>query len=224
MYGGICYNGFMKIGVFDSGKGGTTVLEAIRHRLPDEEYIYVADAKNCPYGEKSDEELFKIVDDIVSNLLEQGAKIIVIACNTATTRCIAHLREKFPDTPFIGTEPAVKLATKLGGKKILVLATPGTASSERLLQIIEQNMTDQTIDIVSCPGLADAIENDQDVDGLLAKLLETAPKDYDTVVLGCTHYSLIKDRIASFFSKAKLIDGNDGVARRVEELIRDLKK
>ena len=99
-----------KIGVFDSGIGGLTVLEELKKMLPKEDFIFYADSANNPYGEKTDEELNGIVSNIVDFLIDKGCKIIVIACNTATTRCIRYLREKYPDIVFIGTEPAVKLA------------------------------------------------------------------------------------------------------------------
>ena len=210
----------MKIGVFDSGKGGTTVLEAIRRKLPDEEYYYIADSKNCPYGEKSDEELFKIVDSVVTKLIESDVQIVVVACNTATTRAIDHLRARFPNIVFVGVEPAVKLAAKIGGKKILVLATPGTAKSERLLKIVDHSLTNQAVTILPCAGLADAIEHDMGVDAVLEDLLRGIDRDYDVIVLGCTHYSLIKDEIQKFFPFAKLVDGNEGVANRVVNLVK----
>lgn len=211
----------MKIGVFDSGKGGTTVLQAIQELLPSEEYLYIADSKNCPYGGKSDRELLEITKSNTEKLKKWGAKIIVIACNTATTKCIEVLRRKYTDLVFVGTEPAVKLATKTGAKNILVMATPGTIRSERMMKLLEENKRNtQAIDLLSCPGLADAIENNQDIDVTLGMLLKTLQKDkYQVVVLGCTHYSLIKDEIQKFFPKAKLIDGNDGVARRVKLLV-----
>jgi glutamate racemase len=206
----------MKIGVFDSGKGGTTVLSAIKKLLPDAEYYYIADSKNCPYGEKTNQELLKIVKDIVNKLIDWGANIIVVACNTATTKCIKILREDYPDVCFVGTEPAIKLASKTGAKKILVMATPGTIESERTAQLlVESEKPGQKIELLACPGLAYAIENNNRVDEVLSGLLVDHPKDYDAVVLGCTHYSLIKDKIQNHFKAATLIDGNDGVARRV---------
>lgn len=209
----------MKIGVFDSGKGGTTVLEAIKRVLPNEEYKYIGDSKNCPYGEKSDEELMRIVRGIVDELYNWGAGIIVIACNTATAKCIDKLRELYPKIEFVGTEPAIKLAVATGAENILVMATPGTVESERLHGLVRDNkMNDQKIELLACAGLADAIEKDENVDEILSRLLE-GKKNYDAVVLGCTHYSLIRDRIQKYFPEALLIDGNDGVASRVQQIV-----
>ncbi|MBR6505900.1 glutamate racemase [Candidatus Saccharibacteria bacterium] len=212
----------MKIGVFDSGIGGTTVLAEIKKLLPNEEYRYIADSKNCPYGEKSDQELERIVTKNVDELKNWGAKIIVIACNTATTRCIDYLRQKYPELTFIGTEPAIKLATNTDAKSILVLATPGTIASERTKSLLEENQKPgQKITLLACPGLADTIEKCYQDDHTpirdkLAELLTNAPKSPDIIVLGCTHYSLIKDEIQTLFPSSKLIDGNLGVAHRVE--------
>lgn len=210
----------MKIGLFDSGKGGTTILAAIKELLPQEKYYFIADSDNCPYGEKTDEELTEIVQKNVDELKDWGAEIVVIACNTATTRCIKMLREKYPELKFVGTEPAIKLAAKSDAKKILVMATPGTVEAERTLQLVKENRQNgQEIELLACPGLADAIEKNEGVtevlDGLLANIDEP-----DLVVLGCTHYSLIKDKIQKYFPQAKLIDGNDGVARRVRNLMK----
>ena len=212
----------MKIGIFDSGKGGLSVFDEIRKILPNEEYKYIADSKNCPYGEKSDAELMEIVRNNVEELRKWGAKVIVIACNTATTKCIDKLRVEYKDLLFVGTEPAIKLAADSGAKKILVMATPGTVKSEHTLKLVEENKkTGQEITLLACPGLADAIEFNGDVDAKLAELLEDN-LDFDYVVLGCTHYSLVKDQIQRKFPSAKIVDGNFGVAKRVREVISSL--
>ena len=163
-------------------------------------------------------------------MLDLPVKAVVIACNTATTRCIKSLREDFPNMPFIGTEPAVKLAANSDAKKILVLATPGTIRSERLETLVKDNQKkDQTIDLLACPGLADTIEFNLDEDNSkieqkLDELLKDSDKDYDAIVLGCTHYSLIKPMIQKFFPTAKLIDGNEGIARRVGAIAEEIRK
>lgn len=224
----MCYNEKMKIGVFDSGKGGTTVLTEIEKAMPTAEYQYIGDSENCPYGDKSDEELMRIVRGHTERLKNWGARIIVIACNTATTRCIARLRAMYPEIEFVGTEPAVKLAAESGAKKILVMATAGTIASERTRQLTRENQKPgQEIYLLPCPGLADAIEKnekpDETLDAVLADYLETQ-KQPDAVVLGCTHYSLIKEKIAKHFPDAKIIDGNIGVKNRVLEIIKRMEK
>ena len=210
-----------KAGFFDSGIGGTCILEAFKRLCPDVPTVYIADSANCPYGEKTDDELWQIVSHNVEQLKSQGAAIIVIACNTATTRCIDRLRQTYPELHFIGTEPAIKLACEHGGKQILVMATPGTVKADRTQALIAKHQTpEQQITLLSCAGLADAIEFKRDVSTKLNELLGSLPKDYDTIVLGCTHYSLIKDQIQKYFPRAKLIDGNAGIARRVATLVK----
>lgn len=213
----------MKIGVFDSGKGGTTVLAEIEKALPEAEYRYIGDSANCPYGDKTDEELMQIVRGHVETLKNWGAEVIVIACNTATTRCIERLRAMYPKLKFVGTEPAVKLAADSGAHQILVMATAGTVGAERTKQLMQENQKPgQEITLLACPGLADAIERDEKVDktldAILADYLESEEKP-DMVVLGCTHYSLIKDKIEHRFPDANVIDGNEGVKNRVLEIL-----
>lgn len=113
----------MKIGVFDSGNGGYTTLGAIRSLLPENEYYYIGDHKNCPYGTKTQAELIEITTHIAQRLASWGAEMIVIACNTATTRCIRALRQRFPDIIFVGTEPAIKLACDADCQEILLPAS-----------------------------------------------------------------------------------------------------
>ncbi|MDO4526976.1 MAG: glutamate racemase [Candidatus Saccharibacteria bacterium] len=231
----------VKIGIFDSGMGGTTIFHAIKSTLKTADYLYLADSKNCPYGEKSTAELQKIVEKNVQKLKEWGAEIIVIACNTATVKCIDFLRQKYPELKFVGTEPAIKLATNTTKKNILILATPGTIASERTHELLLKNQKpEQSITLLPCPGLADTIEHTlkftQDyipqpleptekaiIHQKLAELLKniSAP---DMIVLGCTHYSLIKSEIQHFFPKADIIDGNAGVARQVKRLVDNLYK
>lgn len=200
-------------------------MSEVKKLLPDEEYYYIADSKNCPYGNKSDDELKIIVTKNVEELRKWGAKIIIIACNTATTRCINFLRQTYPNIKFIGTEPAIKLAASTDAKNILVMATPGTIASERTKSLLKENQKpDQNITLLPCPGLADTIEsflntNDEyKIDNKLDELLANQVTP-DIIVLGCTHYSLIKDHIKNFFPNSKLIDGNLSVAREVKKAV-----
>lgn len=235
------------IGVFDSGIGGLSTLDELRRQLPNEDFFYFGDRKNNPYGEKTQAELEKIVCDISDFLIhEKSAKLIIVACNTATTKCISILRKKFPEVQFIGTEPAIKLACDSGAKNILVLATPGTIASERTNSLIQENRkSDQNIIMLSCPGLADVIEdsisrskteelagltfdelvkivgqNSNKIDSQIEMLLgnvDTA--NFDAIVLGCTHYVLIREKIANFFPNAQIIDGNVGISRQTKRIL-----
>ncbi len=210
-----------KIGVLDSGIGGTTVLDKMVELLPNEEYIYYADTKNNPYGEKSEEELYKIVRNIVTFLIDKkNCKMIVLACNTATTKCMKKLRKEFPEMLFVGTVPAVKVACDNHYKHTLVLATPATIDSERMTELVQDNKKEnQEINLYPCPGLADAIEKQEEdkITQILEKIKrKTKAKKIDSIVLGCTHYPLIKDKIKKYFPKAALLDGSSGVAKEVK--------
>ncbi len=210
-----------KIGIFDSGIGGITTYKEIKTLLPNESFIYYADTKNNPYGSKSKEELQQITKKIVQYFIKRNVKIIIIACNTATTNCIDYLRHEFKDITFIGTEPAIKVACDNNYKNILILATPTTINSERTHELIERNKKEyENCYLVACDGLAHAIEiNDQNkIDELLNKYLTPyKSKNIDAIVLGCTHYPLIRYKIQSFFKNATLIDGNKGVANMVKK-------
>lgn len=213
----------MKIGAFDSGRGGMTIMEAVKAALPDEEYFYIADSEHCPYGEKTMKELYPIVRENVEELKEWGAEIIVIACNTATVKCIEKLREDYPELKFVGTEPAIKLAAESGARNILVLATPGTVRSERTLAMVEKNKkSGQEIKLLPCAGLADTIERgyDDEIDAKLSELLSKESDIYDVIVLGCTHYPLISEKIQRYFPSAKLVDSSNGVAKQVTKMVR----
>ena len=200
-------------------------MNEVKKLLPYEDYYYIADSKNCPYGDKSDDELKIIVTKNVEELRKWGAKIIIIACNTATTRCINFLRQTYPNIKFIGTEPAIKLAASTDAKNILVMATLGTIASERTKSLLKENQKpDQNITLLPCPGLADTIEsflntNDEyKIDNKLDELLANQVTP-DIIVLGCTHYSLIKNHIKNIFPNSILIDGNLGVAREVKKAV-----
>ena len=208
------------IGVFDSGIGGLTTLKEIRKILPNENYIFYADTKNNPYGEKPQEELHAIVKNIVEYFISKNVKLIVIACNTATTRLISILRKNYSNMIFVGTEPAIKVACDKNYKNTLVLGTPSTIKSNRTKELVHKNIKDnQNIYLVSCEGLANAIENRNNplIKELLDKYLNPyIDKNIDSIVLGCTHYPIIKDKIQKYFKNIKIFDGNIGVAKQVK--------
>lgn len=221
----------MKIGVFDSGRGGLSVLEEMRRLLPHEDFLYYGDSLNNPYGEKNDEELLSITSDVVDYLVERDCCVIVIACNTATTRCMKKLRVKYPELIFIGTVPAIKVACDHNFKNTLVMATPATIESERTNELIRDNKReDQNIYLVPCFGLAQAIEKEDSFE--IKRILKDIFKDYkdkniDSIVLGCTHYPFAKNEILEEMPDVALLDGANGVAREVKrqlELHNMLKK
>ena len=209
-----------KVGVFDSGIGGLTVLEKLKEELPHEDFIYFGDSRNNPYGEKSDEELYCIVKGVVDFLIKEDVKLIVIACNTATTKCMKRLRVDYPKMIFVGIVPAIKVACDRGYKNILVMATPVTIGSFRTYELIRDNKReDQKITLLSCDGLAHLIEIGNEVK--INEMLEEIFKEYkntnvDAIVLGCTHYPLIKNNIIKVFGDVMLLDGSLGVAKEVK--------
>ena len=208
-----------KIGVFDSGLGGLSVLKELRKLLPNEDYIYYADSINVPYGEKSDEELLDLTSKIVDYLLEKDCKLIVIACNTATTSCMKRLRELYPDTIFVGTVPAIKVAYDHNYKNTIILSTPYTTKSKRVQELMrDYTRNDQELYLVSGENLASLIEDDNssEIDNVLNKILSPYKDKADSIVLGCTHYSLIKEEIGKVLPNVVQLDGCKGISEEVK--------
>ena len=208
------------IGVLDSGIGGVTVLREILKRGINAKFIYYSDSKNNPYGDKSEDEVYSIVKGVVDYLLDSGCIAIVVACNTASAICVKRLREEYPDTLFIAIEPAYKMVHDYNPKgKTLVMATEGTIKSEKFLTLFNKYDNHKTI-LLPCKGLAELIEegNEVKIDRYLDDNLSKY-KDIDNVVLGCTHYPLIKDNLKRVLGDVKFFDGSLGVSK---ELVRQL--
>lgn len=211
------------IGIFDSGVGGLSVLRAIRAQLPKENLLYFADQGHVPYGPRSLEEVRQFSEAITSHLLEQGAKLIVVACNTASAAALHYLRETFPNVPFVGMEPAVKPAAEQTHSGVVgVLATPATFQGALYASVVERFASDVTVLQNTCSGLVEEIERG-DVDGDKAKqILESAlrpmlGRGLDTVVLGCTHYPFAIPQIEAICGDSvRVIDPAPAVARQVE--------
>ena len=208
------------IGILDSGIGGVTVLrEILKQNIP-AKFIYYSDSKNNPYGDKSSDEVYSIVKTIVDYLLDKGCVAIVLACNTASAICVKKLREEYPDILFIAIEPAYKMVHDYNPKgKTLVMATEGTINSEKFLTLFNKYDNKNTI-LLPCKGLAELIEegNEVKIDRYLDDNLSKY-KDIDNVVLGCTHYPLIKKNIRRVLGNVKFFDGSLGVSK---ELVRQL--
>ena len=208
------------IGILDSGIGGVTVLREILKQNIHAKFIYYSDSKNNPYGDKSEDEVYSIVKTIVDYLLDKGCVVIVLACNTASTICVKRLREEYPDILFIAIEPAYKMVHDYNPKgKTLVMATEGTINSEKFLTLFNKYDNKNTI-LLPCKGLAELIEegNEVKIDRYLDDNLSKY-KDIDNVVLGCTHYPLIKKNIRRVLGNVKFFDGSLGVSK---ELVRQL--
>lgn len=203
------------IGIFDSGIGGMSTMQEIINILPNEDIIYYADRKNNPYGNRTKEEILELVSASIEYLIKRQVKLIVIACNTVTTSLIKVLRDKYKDIIFVGTVPAVKVACDNNYKNILVLTTVATSKSSRLKEIINDNKKEyQNIEVLPCKNLANIIEtkSDYEIEKEL-KIILSNYCDIDALVLGCTHYSLVRNKIQEILPKCIIIDGNVGVAR-----------
>ena len=207
------------IGIIDSGIGGVTIFREILKSIPKGHFIYYSDSINNPYGDKSKKEILDILDNVVTKLIDMGCTIIVIACNTASSIGVSYLREKYRKILFIATEPAYKMVHDYNPQgKTLVMATRGTIESEKFLELYHKYDNHNTI-LLSCIGLAELIENNKDVSKYLNELLGKY-KDIDNVVLGCTHYPLIKSEIKKVLGDITFYDGAKGVTK---ELLRVLK-
>ena len=208
------------VGILDSGIGGVTVLREILKQGINAKFIYYSDSKHNPYGDKSKDEVYSIVKGVVDYLLDRGCDIIVLACNTASAVCVKRLRSEYPDTLFIAIEPAYKMVHDYNPSgKSLVMATEGTLNSEKFLALYHKYDNKNTI-LLPCKGLAELIEegNDVKIDRYLEENLSKY-KDIDNVVLGCTHYPLIKEDIRKVLGNVKFFDGSVGVSK---ELVRQL--
>lgn len=212
------------IGLFDSGVGGTSIWKEIHDLLPNEDTIYLADSKNAPYGQKSKEEIIELSIKNTEYLLNQNAKIIVVACNTATTNAIKELRAKY-DVPFIGIEPAIKPAALNSEKHIIgILATKGTLNSELFHQTAEKFQDTKIIEQIGY-GLVTLIENGEinspEINKLLQSYLEPMIEaNIDYLVLGCSHYPYLIPQIEKILPKhIKIIDSGEAVARQTKKLL-----
>ncbi|WP_305084515.1 glutamate racemase [uncultured Clostridium sp.] len=209
------------IGVFDSGIGGVTVLKEIIKLLPNYHYLYYSDSFNNPYGDKKEEELLIITKNIVQLLIDKGCKIIVIACNTASAICKDYLRGNF-DVSIIAIEPAIKQVFDNSPKgKTLVMATKGTIESEKFLKLYNSFSNDEMI-IEAFPGLADLIEQDRKEDLKIYLQKKLHYNNIKNVVLGCTHYPLIKNEIKEILGDVNFFEGSFGVAKKVKDVANGL--
>lgn len=209
------------VGVFDSGVGGISVLRALVDELPHEDFRFFGDSANAPYGEKTEDQVLRLSRDIVERLLAEGAKAVVIACNTATSVAAATLRAAHPDVPIVGVEPALKPAARaLPHGHILVMATEVTLRLEKYHELVRAWGGECDVTPVPCPGFAARIERgDLDapdvldmIEGYVGRYVGTV----DGVVLGCTHYPFVRGQIARVLGpEVRFFDGGAGTARQL---------
>ena len=213
------YNGY--VGVFDSGVGGISVLRRLVDVLPNESFVYYGDSAHAPYGTKTRAQVLRLSRRIVDELLNEGAKAIVIACNTATSVAASELRAEYAHVPIIGVEPALKPATQCGGpRRILVMATPITLRLDKYQQLAEKWGGGHEVISAPCPGLADRIEKGDldapDVTAMLQDLVGDYAGKVDCVVLGCTHYPFVARQIQQVVGNVPLFDGAYGTALQLQ--------
>lgn len=213
------------IGVFDSGLGGLSVLREITRLLPQERAIYVADSGHCPYGGKSQDEILARATAITEFLLARGAKLIVVACNTATIAAVEALRATY-SVSFVGMEPAVKPAVAATRSGVIgVLATGAALAGSKLHRLIDAHAGSVRVITQPCPGLVECVERGA-LDGAETRALlrrYTEPlraAGADTIVLGCTHYPFLRPALADLLGpEVRLLDTGEAVARRVASLL-----
>lgn len=213
------------IGLFDSGVGGTSIWKEVNQLLPNESTLYLADSLNAPYGYKTVEEIVSLSIKNTEFLLQMGCKIIVVACNTATTNAISILREKF-DVPFIGIEPAIKPAAfNSKTKSIGILATKGTLNSKLFLEISDEYKELIKVTEVIGEGLVPLIESGKiegsEIKHLLNKYLQPMlENDIDHLVLGCSHYPYLIPQLEKILPKhIKIIDSGEAVAKQTKNIL-----
>jgi glutamate racemase len=226
------------IGVFDSGIGGLSVLQALQKELPHERFVYLADNAHAPYGEKSEAFIRQRTHAIAEYLLAQHQiKALVVACNTATAAAIHELRERHPALPLVGLEPALKPALALSRtRRIGVMATRGTVASDKFARLLASVQGEAHFEVQACNGLALAIEHSTLPDQAVAAqaqilhLLQTytqamgrfgsAPGDIDTLVLGCTHYVFVEKDLRQLLGPhVQLVSTGEAVARQTHRLL-----
>src|SRR5512147_1224605 len=214
------------IGIFDSGVGGISVLRAIREQMPEENVLYFGDQGHIPYGPRPMEQIRDFSEAITNFLLQHHAKIIVVACNTASAAALKYLRERFPDVQFVGMEPAVKpAAEQTSTGKVGVLATPATFQGALYASVVERFANGVELFQNTCTGLVQEIEQGN-LDGKETRrilddaLLPMLEKNIDTVVLGCTHYPFVIPLIQRIVGEnVRVIDPAPAVARQTGRLL-----
>ncbi len=211
----------MRVGIFDSGVGGLTVLKEIYDKYPDNEYVYIGDNKNSPYGEKTKEELYSYASRIIDYFIKRDIKHIVIACNTICSNVFSLLKEKYNDIVLIGVvDSTVSSFIKTNKKKVLILATTKTIESniyENKIKEIDKNIKVYSL---AAQKLVPLIENGVSVKNVLAEYLNPY-KDIDSIILGCTHYKIIEKEIDK---DVVIINSSDGVVVEISRYLDNCNK
>lgn len=217
----------MKIGFFDSGIGGISVLHQAMKALPDAEFLYYADTRHVPYGKRTREEIREYTEDAVRFMLDKGVCAIVVACNTATSAAIEYLRAHY-SLPLLGMEPAVKPAVRLCGEgRILVAATPFTIHEEKLHHLVDLVDSHHQVDLLPLPELVVFAERgefeSEAVETYLKKELSRLQlSQYSAFVLGCTHFGYFRRTLRELLGPTvRFLDGNEGTVHHLVEVLKE---
>lgn len=214
----------MRIGIFDSGRGGEFVAEELRSLLPAHEYSVVNDRKHVPYGSRSNQEIIDLTDAAIQPLLSEKCPIIVIACNTATMAAIATLRKRYPATTFIGIEPMLKPASlKSQSQNITVLATPLTLKSTRYRNLKHTYAANMHVNEPDTAGWASLIESDRADEINFSEVKACIASGSDVIVLACTHYHLLAEKLFELFPRVTLMQPTRAIAQQVERVAEGLR-
>ncbi len=217
------------VGFFDSGVGGKCILNAFKRLCPDEETVYIADSRHCPYGNKSSEEIIRLSEACVKRLLKKRCKLIVVACNTATAAAIDYLRAKYPKTPFVGIEPAVKpAALKSKSGVVAVLATEGTFNGRLYRETSKKFAKNVTILASVADEFVTMVERGETkgakaLAAVKRRLDPLLAAGADHIVLGCTHFPHLKELMEKVVKdRAIVVDPSEAVARQAKRLLEKL--
>ncbi len=212
------------IAVFDSGVGGISVLKELVRIMPGENFLYFGDSANAPYGDRPTEQVRQLTLNAAKQLMDRGAKALVVACNTATSAAIHILREQYPDKVIVGIEPALKLAAdRYPHGRIGVMATQVTLREEKFAHQLER-FPHAAVSLIPAPGLVELIEEGKldtpQTRALLSAILSPYAGRLDALVLGCTHYPFVKSAIAAVMGTGTvLLDGGEGTARQTRRCL-----
>lgn len=216
------------IGLFDSGVGGLSIVREVRRELPHDDLVYVADQAHVPYGPRPLEQVRSFAEGITHFLVAQGARAVVVACNTASAAALHDLRQRFPQVPFVGMEPAVKPAAQASRSGVVgVLATPATFQGELFASVVERFAAGVRVLQQTVPGLVERIESGDVQSDATRRLLQTAVEPLlaqgaDTIVLACTHYPFVIPLLRSIAGDSvDVIDPAPAIARQVRRVLED---
>lgn len=208
----------MNIGVFDTGTGGRLVADRLKKLLPNFRFTVIDDRINAPYGSKTDQEIELLTELAIQPLLNT-TDAILLACNTATTAAIDKLRSKYSEKRFIGVEPMIKPATKLShNRHITLLATSATKRSPKTAQLIKKYASEVTIDMPDTTDWATLIDERSKNDISFDEVTRSVASGSDVIVLGCTHYLALEERLRQQFPNCKIIEPTEAVARQIASL------